>query len=108
MAIEGRTGDLAAELNAGASADTVDRRQSSLLMHASAHGNLSTVELLLQHGASVHYVDPQRGRTALGAALYRGQATIVERLLRAGADPQAGQPSARDLAVQWKKADLLP
>lgn len=108
MAREGRTRELSAALDAGASANTVDSRKTSLLMHAAAYGNLSTVETLLQHGADVRYVDPDRGRTALGAALFRGEALCVARLLRAGADPEAGHPSARELAREWKQSGLLP
>lgn len=108
LAREGRNKELAAALAAGASADSVDSRGASLLMHAAAHGNVSTLDLLLKHGANPRYVDPDRGRTALGAALFRGQAYAVDRLLRAGADPEGGRPTARALAAQWKKSDLLP
>ena len=108
MAREGRNKELSAALEAGVSANTVDHKKYSLLMHAASYGNLSTLELLLQHGADVRYVDPLRGRTALGAALYRAEASCVERLLRAGADPDAGRPSARELAKEWNVSDLLP
>ena len=108
LAREGRNTELAAALEAGVPADSVDSRGNSLLMHAAAHGNVSTIDLLLRYGANPRYVDPDRGRTALGAALFRGQAYAVDRLLRAGADPDDGHPSARTLAAQWKKPDLLP
>ena len=108
MAREGRNEELSAALDAGASANTVDHKKTSLLMHAAGFGNLSTIEILLEHGADPRYVDPVRGRTPLGSALYRAEASCVERLLRAGADPDGGRPSARELAKEWNVSRLLP
>jgi hypothetical protein len=40
-----------------------------------------------------------RGQTALAAAVFRQSTEAVERLLAAGADPGAGEPSARATAA---------
>lgn len=58
------------------------------------------VEILVQHGADVNAVD-RHGVTALHYAAGEGRLEVVKALVRAGADPYAGDPlrgSAIDVA----------
>jgi len=50
-------------------------------------GSLEAISLLLEHGADVNAWDQPRTSTPLIAAITSGQRAAVERLLRAGADP---------------------
>lgn len=71
-------------LEAGAAAD---RGFDELPLHvAAARGDLATVDLLLEGGANVDRAE-EDGLTALMAAAWTGHLPVVERLLRAGADP---------------------
>jgi hypothetical protein len=51
--------------------------------------------MLLRRGADHGRVNDQ-GQTALGAAVFRQDERIVRSLVAAGADPSAGERSARD------------
>jgi ankyrin repeat protein len=76
-------------LKEGADPDATGDSGSSVLMLAAGRGKLSTVEILLQHGADVNFADQtsvnERGDTALLRAAYFGEAAMFERLLKAGA-----------------------
>jgi ankyrin repeat protein len=61
-------------------------------MVAVAEEQLASVEALLAAGAQVDERNT-RGRTALLIAAWYGAEEIVERLLRAGADPYAADPN---------------
>jgi len=50
-------------------------------------GDISLVELLLRHGANVHYAT-EHGNTALHLAAYRDQKEMIELLLSKGADTE--------------------
>jgi len=65
---------------------------------AAYHGHPDTVAALLDRGAD-HARANDRGQTALAAAVFRQSAETVSRLLAAGADPDAGGPSARATAA---------
>ncbi len=68
------------------------------------------MDLLLARGADVDRVN-DNGQTALGAAAFRQDVAIVEALLNAGADPDAGARSARVVAQFFRLdaiAALLP
>ncbi len=60
---------------------------TSLLMPASAMGDLKVVEELLAKGESVN-AQNKTGKTALIFAASQGHAKVVEALLKAGADPK--------------------
>jgi ankyrin repeat protein len=75
-------------------------------MLAAYHGNAAAVRALLAHGADVNRIN-DRGQTPLAGAVFKGEREIVTALLAAGADPDAGQPSARAAAEMFGKADLL-
>ncbi|HET6789221.1 MAG TPA: ankyrin repeat domain-containing protein, partial [Aquabacterium sp.] len=89
-AIDGdRDEDVESALRQGAHPDTTGERGSSALMLAATRGKLSTVNLLLAHGADVQFVNQtsvnERGDTALLRAAYFGHAEVFQRLIEAGA-----------------------
>lgn len=57
------------------------------------------LELLKQHGADVDAT--QRGKTALGVAAEKCKVEAVELLLKLEADPNKGEPPAKDLAKNY-------
>ncbi|MCY1243705.1 hypothetical protein D9M72_567310 [compost metagenome] len=63
------------------------------------------MQLLLQHGADANAVN-DRGQTPLAGAAFKGYADVAEALLGAGADPDAGAPSARAAAEMFARTDI--
>lgn len=98
LARAGDTARLVEALGAGVPANLTTAAGDSLLILAAYHTHPETVAALLTGGADHARVN-DRGQTALGAATFRQSEQIVAMLLRAGADPDLGSPSARDLAV---------
>jgi ankyrin repeat protein len=88
-----RTGDdvvLSFMLDAGMPVNLHDAKGNTMLMLASYHGHVSTVECLLKAGA-----DPDRrnarGQTPLGGVAFKGYVEVATLLLDAGADLNADQ-----------------
>jgi ankyrin repeat protein len=98
LARSGRTGELAAYVDAGVPADLTNDKGDTLLILAAYHAHPSTVAALLDRGADPGRVN-DRGQTALAAAVFRRSAEAVGSLLAAGADPDAGAQSARATAA---------
>src|SRR5215217_6298159 len=65
---------------------------------AAYHGHPDTVAALLERHAD-HSRANDRGQTALAAAVFRQSTEAVRALIDAGADPDAGGPSARATAA---------
>ena len=97
LARSGTTATLAGYLDAGISPGLTNAGGDSLLMLAAYHEHADTVRLLLEHAAPVDTVN-DRGQTPLVAAVFRRSEPIVRALIAAGADPDAGGPSARATA----------
>lgn len=97
MAREGRTGELAEFVDHGLPVETVDGDGNTLLMLAAYHDRPETVRMLLERGA-----DPDarnhRDQSPVAGALFKGADEVVEMLKGAGADLDAGTPSAREAA----------
>lgn len=69
-------------------------------MLSTYHGHLPLSRLLLQHGADPNRLN-DRGQSPLAGAVFKNEVEIVELLLEAGADVDAGEPSA------WRAVELF-
>jgi ankyrin repeat protein len=72
---------------------------------AAYHDHGDTVDLLLERGADTERVN-DRGQTALGAAVFRQSAGVVQALLRAGADPHGGGRTAVEIAEFFELPEM--
>ncbi|MFD9339866.1 ankyrin repeat domain-containing protein [Streptomyces sp. NPDC060028] len=106
LARHGRTGELAAYLDAGVPANLTNDRGDTLVMLAAYHGHAEAVTALLARGAEADRAN-DRGQTPLAGAVFKGEEAVIRALLAGGADPNAGTPSAVDTARMFAKADLL-
>lgn len=104
-----RAGDedrLAAYVEAGVPANLTDASGNTLLMLAAYHGHATTVTRLAGLGADVDRVN-DRGQSPLAGAVFKDEQDVVRALLAAGADPDAGSPTARDTAAMFGRPDLF-
>lgn len=74
-------------------------------MLASYHGHPPLVELLLAHGANPNALN-DRGQSPLAGAIFKNEQAVVEALLKGGADPDLGTPSAAEAVVLFKLTDV--
>jgi uncharacterized protein len=98
LARGGHTEELVAYVDAGVPVDLTNDKGDTLLILAAYHGRPETVAALLERHAD-HARANDRGQTALAAAVFRQSTDTVRHLLAAGADPDAGGPSARATAA---------
>lgn len=107
LAREGRTAELLEFLDHGLPIDVEDRDGNTLLMLAAYHGHADTVEALVGRGADV---DRRNGRdqSPVAGALFKGEDSVVRILVDAGADLDAGTPTARAAATMFGREHLLP
>lgn len=103
---EGRTERLAQHVDAGVPVELTDASGNTLLMLAAYHGHAVTVAALTARGAVVDALN-DRGQSPLAGAVFKGEDAVVRVLLEAGADPDAGHPTARETAAMFGRADLL-
>ncbi len=107
LAREGRTDELVAHLDAGVSVDHSGADSGdTLLMLASYHRRTETVIMLLQRGADPNLAN-LKGQTPLAGAVFKDAVDVLEALVRAGADPHAGEPSAWATAQMLDRVDLI-
>jgi ankyrin repeat protein len=109
LARGGHTDELVAYVDAGVPVDLTNDKGDTLLILAAYHGHAGTVAALLERNADHARVN-DRGQTALAAAVFRQSSDAVRHLLIAGADPDAGGPSARATAAFFElpaMTDLL-
>jgi ankyrin repeat protein len=106
LARTGQTRSLAEAIEAGVPVNLTNAAGDTLLILAAYHCHLDTVEMLLDHGADSARIN-DRGQTALAAATFRRHGPIVTVLLAAGADPDAGERSARQIATFFSLADMV-
>lgn len=74
-------------------------------MLASYHGHPPLVELLLAHGANPNALN-DRGQSPLAGAIFKNEQDVVDALLKGGADPDLGTPSAAEAVVLFKSTDV--
>ena len=103
---EGNDALLGRYLSAGAPATMTTAAGDSLLMLAAYHGHPDTVRLILAHGGEANTAN-DRGQTPLAGAVFKGYTEVVQVLVDAGADPDAGTPSARAAAEMFERKDIL-
>lgn len=103
---EGRTERLVQHLDAGVPVELTDASGNTLLMLAAYHGHAGTVAALTTRGAVVDALN-DRGQSPLAGAVFKGEDAVVRVLLEAGADPEAGHPTARETAAMFGRPDLL-
>ncbi|MCR4513324.1 ankyrin repeat domain-containing protein [Aeromicrobium sp. 50.2.37] len=103
---EGRTERLVQHLDAGVPVELTDASGNTLLMLAAYHGHAGTVAALTARGAVVDALN-DRGQSPLAGAVFKGEDAVVRVLLEAGADPDAGHPTARETAAMFGRPDLL-
>ncbi|PSM42977.1 hypothetical protein C6Y14_12415 [Streptomyces dioscori] len=107
LARQGSTGQLVEFVEHGLPVDTADTGANTLLMVASYHGHAGMVRALLELGA-----DPDlrnaRDQSPLAGALFKGADEVVAVLRDAGADLDAGVPTARAAAALFGRRHLFP
>jgi len=74
-------------------------------MLAAYHGHAPIVALLLAHGADPNRLNDKH-QSPLAGAVYKNERDVVEALLEGGADPDLGQPTARETASMFKNAEF--
>lgn len=97
---------LASYVDAGLPVDLANEAGDTMLMLSAYHGHLAGVQVLIKRGADVNRAN-DRGQTPLAGAVFKNQPEIARALLDAGADPDAGTPSAADTARMFGKEDML-
>lgn len=93
-------------LDAGVPITLTTAAGDSLLMLAAYNGHPSIVEDLLGRGSAVDQAN-DRGQTPLAGAVFKGYTDVVQLLTSAGADPDAGTPSARATAEMFARAGMV-
>ena len=106
LAREGRTDELASQVDAGLPPNLTNDKGDTLLILAAYYARPGTVTALLERGADPARTN-DRGQTALAAGVFRRSADVVTALLNAGADPDHGSPSAVETAVFFELPDML-
>lgn len=106
LARHGHTEQLVVYLEAGAPVDLTDPAGNTLLMLAAYHGHADLVRELGRRGADVNRLN-DRGQSPLAGALFTKEPAVVAALLEHGADPDAGEPSARATAQIFGTSNLL-
>ncbi|KGN30880.1 ankyrin [Knoellia sinensis KCTC 19936] len=106
LARAGETEQLAEFLDHGLPVDATSESGDSLLMLAAYHDRPDTVSMLLSRGA-----DPDlrnaRDQSIIAGALFKGADEAVRLLVAAGADLDAGTPTARQAAEMFGRGGLL-
>lgn len=106
MARDGDTETLRAYLEQGLKRNLRNGKGDTLLTLAAYYKHADTVAMLIEQGVDVTAVN-DRGQDALGCATFRQDTAAMKALLAAGADPDAGSPSAREVARQFGLNEML-
>lgn len=90
----------------GVNADMVNQDGQSFVMLAAYNGHAELVRELAALGADVNLLN-DRNQSPLAGAIFKKEDAVVDALLAAGADPQAGTPNAVDSARMFGREDLI-
>lgn len=75
-------------------------------MLAAYHGQLETVNMLLENDADANVLN-ERGQSPITDAVFNGYDEVVKAMFEKGADVHAGQPNAIDSAKTFKRDECL-
>ncbi|CAN5825239.1 ankyrin repeat domain-containing protein [soil metagenome] len=103
---QGDTTTLVAYLDAGAPVELSATTGDTLVMLAAYHGHAGTVAALVERGRRSR-PDQRQGPVPAGRRGFQGPRSGDRRLVGAGADADAGHPSARATATVFERTDLL-
>ena len=106
LARQGDAARLGAYVDAGAPVDLTDADGNTLLLLAASHDQADTVRELIARGADVDALN-QRGQSPLAGAVFKQADAVIAALREAGADPDAGTPTARATAAMCGRPDLF-
>lgn len=106
LARQGDTEQLVEFFQHGLPVDAQDPDGNTALMLAAYHGRTGTVKALIGLGADVDLRN-ERDQSPIAGALFKGEDEVVAALREAGADLDAGTPTARAAAGMFGKEDLL-
>ncbi|MGW3473429.1 ankyrin repeat domain-containing protein [Saccharopolyspora sp. NPDC000995] len=106
LAREGETAQLAEFVDHGLPVDVADQDGNTLVMLAAYHGHAETVRALLDRGANPDLRN-ERDQAPIAGALFKGADEVVAVLREAGADLDAGMPTARAAATMFGREHLL-
>jgi ankyrin repeat protein len=87
-------------VDAGLPVDLADEADNTLLMLAAYHGHAALTSGLAERGADVNRLNG-RGQAPLAGAVFKNEVDVVRALVEHGADPDAGDPSARATAQMF-------
>lgn len=90
----------------GVNADMVNQDGQSFVMLAAYNGHAEFVRELAALDADVNLLN-DRNQSPLAGAIFKKEDAVVDALLAAGADPQAGTPNAVDSARMFGREDLI-
>lgn len=94
-------------IDQGVPVDLANQDGNTFLMLAAYSGHAELLTGLVERGADVNKLN-DRGQSPLAGALFKKEEAVVAELLRAGADPDAGTPSARETAAMFGAVLPLP
>ena len=106
LAREGEGERLAAYVDAGVPVVGRQHQQRVARGVGQVDRHAATVALLVARGADADRVN-DRGQSPLAGAVFKDEQDVVRTLVEAGADPDAGTPSARATAAMFGRPDLF-
>ena len=103
-----REGDLALVdyVDHGVAVNLTNQDGNSLLMLAAYQGHAELTRQLARRGADVDQLNG-RGQSPLAGAIFKKEDEVIDVLLEAGADANAGHPTAIESAKLFGREDLL-
>ena len=90
----------------GVNPNMVNQDGHSFVMLAAYNGHAELETKLAAAGGDVNLLN-DRNQSPLAGAIFKKEDAVIEALLAAGADPQAGQPNALDSARMFGREDLI-
>ena len=84
----------------------VNQDGQSFVMLAAYNGHPELVKAVVEVGADVNLLN-DRNQSPLAGAIFKKEDAVIDALLEAGANPNAGTPNAVDTAKMFGREDLL-